>query len=134
MSRRMFVRPHEDGTILEVFAQPGSAKDAIVGEHGGALKVKVRAPPVGGRANVAVEELLSAALGVPRGRVTVVSGHGSRRKRVTVAGMGPDEVSAAFLHVLTSRPHEPGQEAHNQVQSRRTEARGQEDQRQKEDR
>jgi uncharacterized protein (TIGR00251 family) len=108
VSRRRFVRPHEDGTTVDVFAQPGSAKDAIVGEHGDALKVKVRAPPVGGRANVAVEELISDALGVPRRRVTVVGGHGSRRKRVTVAGMSPDEVSAALRHVLTSPPHESG--------------------------
>jgi uncharacterized protein (TIGR00251 family) len=129
----MFVRPHKAGAIVEVFAQPRSAKDAIVGEHGGALKVKVRAPPVGGKANAAVEELLSDALGVTRRHVSVVSGHASRSKLVVVAGMAPEEVWAALRHVLTSRPHESGQEANDQVQSRRTKARGQENRGQKDD-
>ena len=53
--------------------------------------MRVTAPAEDGRANDAVVRLLAATLGVPRARVTIVSGHGSREKLVELAGMTPEE-------------------------------------------
>ena len=62
--------------------QPRSARDRVVGLHGGALKVQVTAPPVDGAANRAVIELLAEWLGVPRRAVAVVRGqHGAGQAR-----------------------------------------------------
>jgi hypothetical protein len=75
---------HPDGTVLEVWVVPGAARDEIVGEHDGALKVRVSAPAEGGRANRSVIRLIGAA--APGHRVTLLSGTTSRRKRVLIEG------------------------------------------------
>ncbi|HNE74730.1 MAG TPA: DUF167 domain-containing protein, partial [Microthrixaceae bacterium] len=60
--------------------------DAIDGTFDGVLAVRVSAPPVDGRANEAVRRLLADAFGVARSAVTIVGGHGARRKRVEIDG------------------------------------------------
>ena len=82
----------ESLTELAVKVVPRSAKDEIVGWLGGALKVRVTAPPQDGRANRALEALLAAALGLKKNAVTVAAGASSARKRVTIAGLGREEV------------------------------------------
>jgi uncharacterized protein YggU (UPF0235/DUF167 family) len=59
---------------------------------GGALKVRVAAPPEAGRANAALETLLAAALGVRKSAVRVAAGHASSRKRVEIDGLEQTEL------------------------------------------
>lgn len=67
---------------------PNASRAEVVGwMEGRVLKVKVCAPPEGGRANEAVVELLAKTFGVPRRTVSIVSGQTSRNKRVAVEGM-----------------------------------------------
>jgi len=61
------------------------------------LGVRLAAPPVDGRANQALVETLAAALGIPRSRVTIVSGQSSRQKVVLVETEATREVVAARL-------------------------------------
>jgi uncharacterized protein (TIGR00251 family) len=76
--------------VIDVHVQPQSGRSAVVGRHGGALKVRVAAPPVGGKANDATRALLARTLGVKDGAVTLVSGASSRSKRIRVDGVdGP---------------------------------------------
>jgi uncharacterized protein (TIGR00251 family) len=78
---------------LHLRVSPGASRSAIVGRHGEAWKVRVAAPPEGGRANDAVIRLLAAELRVPAARVSIVSGHGSRDKIIGLGeGLEPDEV------------------------------------------
>jgi len=82
-----------EGTVLlRLHVQPGAGRSAVVGRHGDALKVRVAAPPTGGRANDAVLGLLAETLGVKPADVELVSGASSRTKRVRVKGVEPDEV------------------------------------------
>jgi uncharacterized protein len=60
-----------------------------VGRHGDAWKVRVAARPERGAANDALLRLLEVALSVPRGRITIVSGHGTRDKIVELKGFEP---------------------------------------------
>jgi uncharacterized protein (TIGR00251 family) len=77
-----------DGAVfINIHAVPGSKREGVVGVHGGALKVAVRARPERGRANAALIEALSRVAGVGRSDVEVVAGHSSRGKRVTVRGV-----------------------------------------------
>jgi uncharacterized protein (TIGR00251 family) len=78
-------------TRLRVRVSPGASRTQLLGRHGDAWKLQVAAPPEGGRANDAVVRLLAAALDRPMRDVALVSGHGSRDKTVSVAGIGPDE-------------------------------------------
>ncbi len=81
-----------DDVVLRVHVQPGAGKSAVSGRHGNALKVKVGAPPEGGRANIAVLALLADVLGVPQASLSLEGGAASRSKRVRVVGVAPAEM------------------------------------------
>jgi hypothetical protein len=72
--------------------QARAARTAISGTVGEALKVSVAAPPLDGRANVAVVEFFSEVLSVPRSSVQLVAGERSRNKIIRIAGCSGAEV------------------------------------------
>ena len=74
-----------EGWLLAVHVQPGAKTTEVAGLHGEALKIRIAAPPVEGRANAVLEEFIARALGVPKRCVSVVKGGASRRKTVRVA-------------------------------------------------
>lgn len=78
------VRREPGGLSFEVAVQPRSSRAAIEGEYGGALKIRLTAPPVEGSANKQCVELIAKALGVPKSAVEIVSGKRSKRKRVRI--------------------------------------------------
>lgn len=89
--------------LVAVHVQPGARRAGVVGLHGDALKVRVDAPPVDGRANKAVVELLAATLGVPAGAIEVVAGATSRRKRLRINGAGDPATLVARLRSLAGK-------------------------------
>jgi hypothetical protein len=72
---------------------PGGSKDEVLGPYGDRLRVKVSAPPEGGRANGAVIALLARSLGVPAKDLTLTAGRATALKTVHVRGLSPDDVS-----------------------------------------
>ncbi|HEU5116747.1 MAG TPA: DUF167 domain-containing protein [Isosphaeraceae bacterium] len=87
---------HAEGVILPVRAKPGAKRNAIEGEHGGALKVSVTAPPEDGRANEAIVAFLADAWKLKRSQITLVSGASSRAKRFLIRGVTPEEIRASL--------------------------------------
>lgn len=85
------------GFTLKLHVQPGARRTAIVGEHGGRLKIAVNAPPLDGRANEAVLRLLSERLGVPRRAVALEAGASGRDKCVLVNSALSAEDAASRL-------------------------------------
>jgi uncharacterized protein (TIGR00251 family) len=82
-----------DGTaVLRLHVQPGAGRTAVVGRHGDAVKVRVAAPPEGGRANDAVVALVAATFDVKLAHVTLLSGESSRAKRVQIDGLAEADV------------------------------------------
>jgi uncharacterized protein YggU (UPF0235/DUF167 family) len=79
-------------TRLRLRVAPGASRSAVVGRHGDGWKVRVAAAPERGRANEALLDLLTVTLAVPRTRLRVVSGKGSRDKIVELAGLDPAEI------------------------------------------
>jgi len=77
---------------IAVKVVPGAARSAVAGWLGDALKLRVAAPPVKGRANAAAEALLAELLGVPVHSVRVVAGHGAARKQVEIGGLSAQEL------------------------------------------
>lgn len=71
--------------LIRVKAVPGASRDGIAGRLGDRLKVRVTAPPEGGRANKAVCSLIAHALGVKPAQVTIEAGASSAQKTVRVA-------------------------------------------------
>ena len=81
-------------TSLRLRVVPGTTHPGVVGRLGDAWKVRVAAPPEGGRANEAVLTLLAEALGVRRRDLVLASGRASRDKVVTLSGLTSDDVDA----------------------------------------
>ena len=75
------------GAVLNLRIVPRAAKNAIQGELGDALKIRLCAPPVDGAANAALIEFLAETFDLPRARVQLLSGATSRTKRVLLAGL-----------------------------------------------
>lgn len=80
----------DDAVVLAVHVQPGAGRTAVVGRHGTAMKVRVAAPPTGGRANTACADLIAETFGVKPAAVEVVGGETSRSKRFRVGGLDVD--------------------------------------------
>lgn len=75
-----------ENLILSVYAQPGAKHTEIQGLHGDALKIRVAAPPLEGRANDEIRRFLARLLALPLRDVALVSGEKSRRKRLAIRG------------------------------------------------
>lgn len=90
----IWLRESGDGVVLSLHIQPGAKKSEISGIHGDALKIRLAAPPVDGRANEALLAFLADMLGVPKSRVQLVSGQTSRSKRVAVSGLTPADIES----------------------------------------
>jgi uncharacterized protein (TIGR00251 family) len=80
-----------------VKAVPGASRSEIVGRLGEALKVRVAAPPEGGKANREILELLAEKLGLPAAGVTLVSGPASAAKVVALRGVTAEQAWARLL-------------------------------------
>ena len=91
---------HPEGLILPVRAQPGARKVGVLGEHGGALKVAVTAPPQDGRANQALVEALRELLDLKRSQVELHSGATGRDKRFLIRGLPREELAARVAALL----------------------------------
>jgi len=70
--------------ILTLHVQPGARVTSVAGLHGDALKIKVAAPPVEGKANAALASFLAKAFNVPLRQVTVKLGSQGRHKVVEI--------------------------------------------------
>lgn len=84
------------GVILVLHIQPGAKKTEVVGRHGDALKIRLAAPPVDGKANAALIAYIAAKVGAGRTAVEVISGQTSRAKRLRVTGIAPADVLEAL--------------------------------------
>ena len=89
--------PAAGGVHIAIHVVPRARRDAVDGLHGEALKVRLNAPPVDGKANAALVRFLAAALEVPRAAVALEAGLTGREKRVYVAGLTAEAARARLL-------------------------------------
>ncbi|MEG1832423.1 MAG: DUF167 family protein [Burkholderiaceae bacterium] len=87
-----------DDLVLAVHAQPGARRDAIVGEHGGRLKVALTTPPIEGRANQALIKFLAKRLAITRASIDLLSGETSREKRFRIHGLEATDLIERLGH------------------------------------
>jgi uncharacterized protein (TIGR00251 family) len=95
-----WLRSAGDDVIVSLHIQPGAKKTAVVGPHGDALKIRLAAPPVDGKANAALLAFIAEKVGAGRtgGKLAVelISGQTSRAKRVCIHETTPQAVLAAL--------------------------------------
>lgn len=95
------LRRSSESISLAVHVHPGAKRTEVAGVYGDALRIRLAAPAIDGRANTALCEFVAQQLGVAKSAVEVKCGRTSRRKLVTVVGGPPD--SAARLLAVDGR-------------------------------
>jgi uncharacterized protein (TIGR00251 family) len=90
------------GISFAVKVHPRARKNAITGVVGDALKLALTAPPVEGKANLAVIEFFSDLFAIPRSSVTIASGETSRNKVIRISGLSRESVEQRLSAALSS--------------------------------
>lgn len=81
---------------LKVKVQPEAKREEVVGFREGVLWVKVSEPPVDGKANERLREILASKLSIPKSNIRIIKGLASRIKEVEIEGLTENEVFRAF--------------------------------------
>ena len=79
-------------TTIPFYTQPRASKTEIVGFHGDAIKIRIKAPPVDGEANTELIRFLSRTLKIPKSFIRIATGNSSRRKHVAFETLSQDEI------------------------------------------
>lgn len=83
----------KDGAVVfDVRVVPRASKSEIVGEHDGALKVRIASPPVDGAANAELIRLLAKKFGVSKSDIEIVGGSTSKNKRIKIANLSQSKL------------------------------------------
>jgi uncharacterized protein len=82
---------------FRVHTIPNAKIDKIVGEHGEAIKIKLRAPAVDGKANAALLGFLAERLGVPQRAIVLERGERSRDKVIRIDGLSEADIRQGLL-------------------------------------
>ena len=84
------------GTVIKVKVIPRSSRTEVLGKENDIYRMKLTDPPVEGKANKAVIELLAEKLGVPKREIEIVSGKTGRLKTIRIRGLAAGEVAQAL--------------------------------------
>ena len=87
------IRDSTDGCLLTILARPRARRTEFDGIHDGALRIRVQAPPVDGKANAELVRFLAKKLGVPGSAVSLRRGERSQRKVIAIAGRTAADIS-----------------------------------------
>lgn len=93
MSSPVWLRETADGVEITLYVQPGAKKTEVAGEFDGALKLRILAPPVEGKANAAVLAFIAKQCSVSKSRVLLVAGELNRHKRILIQGVDASQVA-----------------------------------------
>lgn len=88
-----WITAKNDGVLLKLKLVPRASRNEAAGISGDALKIRLQAPPVEGKANKALVEFLCERLACPRSAVSIVGGEKSRHKLIHVAGITADRAA-----------------------------------------
>jgi len=82
---------------------PNAQQNKVLGEHGSAIKIKLRAPALEGKANAALCRFLAEALKISERRIVLERGHKSREKLIRIEGLSEEEVRSGLLRQWTTQ-------------------------------
>tara|TARA_B100001250_G_scaffold411750_2_gene441133 strand:+ start:1941 stop:2246 length:306 start_codon:yes stop_codon:yes gene_type:complete len=92
----------EGNLLLSCHLQPGASRSEWSGAHGDAIKIRIKAPPVDGKANAELIRFLAAEFSVSKRAVSILSGELNRRKRVSIEQ--PTVLPSALNGLIPLRP------------------------------
>lgn len=89
-----WLRPTNDGCVLTVKATPRATKSEIVGAESEWLRVRIKAPPVDGKANAELTAFFAKTFGIRKSAVEILTGDTARLKRIKLLGVSVETVTA----------------------------------------
>lgn len=92
MSIPRWLRQQDGRVTLTLHVQPGAKTTTISGTHGDALKIKLAAPPVDGKANAALIAFIADQLGIGKSAIHLKSGQTSRHKIIEITDAATDHI------------------------------------------
>jgi len=78
--------------VISIRVETRSSRPGVAGQYGDGLKVRLKSPPVEGRANRELIEILSDELNIPKSNVEIISGKTSKNKLVRLRGVGMERL------------------------------------------
>ena len=96
-----WIKTNREGILLTLHINPRAAKDELCGLHGNTLKLRLKAPPVDGKANAGLIKFLSKTLKVPPAHVRITHGESGRQKHVLVVGISEEDARALLTPLVT---------------------------------
>lgn len=92
----LYVKEEKDGVFFKVRVQPRSSRNQVAGLYEDAVKIRLTAAPVDGKANEDCRAYLAELFAVPRSQVAIVSGHAGRNKMIKVTGLSIEKIIKAL--------------------------------------
>lgn len=92
-----WLRETSEGVLVSVRAVPNAPKNQVVGVQGNTVKIRLKAPPVDGKANEVLVHFLSKTLRLPRNQVHLSGGTTSRNKSILITGLPAQELAVRLL-------------------------------------
>ena len=86
------IKQVENGIILQIKISPNSSKNEFI-KNNDSIKLKITVPPVDGKANKAVIDLLSKSFKVPKSYFEILRGETSKEKTILVKTIDADKIS-----------------------------------------
>jgi len=86
---------------LRFHVVPNAKIDNVVGEHGGAIKVRLRAPAARGKANAALRCFLAEKLNVSKSAIILEQGQRLRDKAIRIEGLSEHDARGRLLDITT---------------------------------
>jgi uncharacterized protein (TIGR00251 family) len=93
---------NEATITLKIHLLPRASRDEICGLHGDAIKVKVTAPPIEGKANKALQRFIAEKLNLASSQVEIMAGRRSREKILRISGISRAAMEKALGCTLPS--------------------------------
>ena len=87
------IQERKDGVTIECIVTPRASRSQIKGVRNGALAVALHSPPIEGRANAELIQLIAETLAIPRSRITIMRGETGRKKVVLIEGIRKEEAT-----------------------------------------
>ncbi|MCD9189147.1 MAG: DUF167 domain-containing protein [Pyrinomonadaceae bacterium] len=84
----------DDSIIFSVRVVPRASKSEIVGEHDGALRVRIASPPVDGAANAELVRLFAKTFGVSKSEIEITGGQTSKSKQIKISGVTAEKIQS----------------------------------------
>ena len=84
-------------TTIRFHVIPNAKIDKVIGEHGDAIKIKLRAPPVEGKANTALRRFLAEKLSIPQRAIVLKHGEKSRDKVIRIEGLAEEAIRRSLM-------------------------------------